>query len=84
MLILPPAFSIFDKACFEAKCAVISILFLISPEPRIFNFKNFLLIKFFSLRIFKSKILFMLSLGLSKIFCILERFIVAIIFFLRI
>ena len=55
MLILPPAFSIFDKACLEAKCAEISIFFFISPEPKIFNFKNFLLIRFFSFKIFKSK-----------------------------
>jgi len=42
MLILPPAFSILDKACFEAKSAKISILFLIAPVPKIFNFKYFL------------------------------------------
>ena len=48
MLILPPAFSILDKACFDIKCAEISNFF-ISPDPKIFNFKNFLFIKFFLL-----------------------------------
>ena len=55
MFILPPAFSILDKACFEAKCADISILFFISPVPKIFNFKKFFLTNFFSFNIFKSK-----------------------------
>ena len=47
MFIFPPAFSIFDKACFEAKLAEISIFFLISPVPNIFNFKISCLQDFF-------------------------------------
>ena len=66
MLILPPAFSILDKACLEAKCAEISNFFLISPVPNIFNFKNFLFIKFFSFNNFKSKLSFILFLDFSK------------------
>ena len=48
MLYLLPAFSIFDKACLEAKCADISIFFLISPVPKIFNLLNFYLSNFFN------------------------------------
>ena len=40
MFIFPPAFSILDKACLEAKWAAISIFFLISPVPRIFNLRK--------------------------------------------
>ena len=68
MLNFPPAFSILDKACFDAKCAEISIFFLISPDPKIFNFKNFLLINFFSFKIFKSKVSLISFFDLSKIF----------------
>jgi hypothetical protein len=68
MFILPPAFSIFDKACFDAKCAEISIFFFISPVPKIFNFKNFLFINFFSFKIFKSNVFSILFFVLSKIF----------------
>ena len=68
MLILPPAFSILVKACLEAKCADISMLFLISPEPKIFNFRNFLLIRFFSFKVFKFKFFLILFDDLSNIF----------------
>ena len=60
MLIFPPAFSILDKACFETKCADISIFFLISPVPNIFNLMNFLFTNFFSFKILRSKVFLIL------------------------
>ena len=80
MLILPPAFSIFDKACLETKWADISRFFLISPVPKIFNFLNFLFTSFFSFSIFKSRLVLMSFLDLSKIFCILDKFKIAVVF----
>ena len=42
----PPIFSSFSIADFDAKSASILILSFISPEPKIFNFIEFLLINF--------------------------------------
>ena len=68
MLILPPAFSILAKACFEAKWADISMFVFISPVPKIFNLINFLFISFFSFKIFKSKFFLISFLVFSIIF----------------
>ena len=72
------------KAFFEAKCAEISIFFLISPDPKILSFKYLLFINFLSFKIFISNVLLISFDFFSIILCILDKFSIAVVFLLRV